>query len=112
MAAATNWLFNFLIAEITPIGIDNIGWRYYLVYLCICISATVTFFFFFPETRGRSLEEIDEIFLQSKSVFDPVRVAKELPSHISEAATIADDEKATEGRMEVAKDDENVDRLC
>ena len=107
MAAATNWLFNFLIAEVTPIGINNIGWRYYLVYLCICVSAVITFFFFFPETRGRSLEEIDEIFIQSRSIFDPVRVAKELPSHIDEVATVAEDEKATEDRAE-----KYVERIC
>lgn len=36
-------------------------------------------YFFYPETAGRSLEEIDEIFAASKTVFDPVRVAKTLP---------------------------------
>lgn len=37
-----------------------------------------------PETAGRTLEEIDEIFTKSKSIFDPVRVAKELPrQHLS-----------------------------
>ena len=28
---------------------------------------------------SRSLEEIDEIFAKSKSIFDPVRVSKNLP---------------------------------
>ena len=28
---------------------------------------------------GRSLEEIDEIFAESHSIFDPVKVAKKLP---------------------------------
>ena len=38
-----------------------------------------------PETAGRSLEEIDEIFTASKNIFDPVRVAKNLPKqHLSE----------------------------
>lgn len=32
-----------------------------------------------PETAGRSLEEIDEIFTASKSILDPVRIAKTLP---------------------------------
>jgi MFS family permease len=27
MSAATNWLFNFLIAEVTPIGFRTIGWK-------------------------------------------------------------------------------------
>ena len=36
-------------------------------------------YFFFPETAGRSLEEIDEIFAASKNAFDPVKVAQRLP---------------------------------
>jgi hypothetical protein len=35
--------------------------------------------YFFPETNGRSLEEIDEIFVQSRSIFDPPRLARSLP---------------------------------
>ena len=31
------------------------------------------------ETAGRSLEEIDAIFAESKSIFDPPRVARRLP---------------------------------
>ena len=36
-------------------------------------------YFFFPETTGRSLEEVDEIFLQSTSIFDTVKVSLQLP---------------------------------
>jgi hypothetical protein len=28
MGAATSWLFNFMVAEVTPIAFANIGWRY------------------------------------------------------------------------------------
>ena len=95
MAAAANWLFNFLIAEVTPIGFDTIKWRYYLVYVCINFAAGLIFYFLFPETRGRSLEEIDEIFIQSKNIFDTVRVARDMPPHLDVIATIEDEEKAT-----------------
>lgn len=33
MSSAMNWLFNFLVAEVTPIAFDSIGWKYYLVSL-------------------------------------------------------------------------------
>lgn len=39
-------------------------------------------FFFWPETAGRTLEEVDNIFLESKTIFDPVRVAKRMPRNI------------------------------
>ncbi|KAJ5131781.1 hypothetical protein N7448_005939 [Penicillium atrosanguineum] len=77
--AASSWLFNFMVAEVTPVAFDNIGWRYNIVYAATSAAGCVVIFLFYPETRGRSLEEIDEIFLRSKTIFDPVRVAKQLP---------------------------------
>lgn len=77
--ACTNWLFNFLVAEVTPVAESNLGWKYYIVYACISAFAFVVFYFFYPETKGRTLEEINEIFIRSKSIFDPVKVEKNLP---------------------------------
>ncbi|KAL1876057.1 hypothetical protein Plec18167_005318 [Paecilomyces lecythidis] len=94
MSAAANWLFNFLIAEVTPVGFDNIGWKYYLIYASISVVGSIIFYFFYPETKGRSLEEIDDIFLQSTGVFDPVRIAGEMPFHTDVLAVV--DEKATD----------------
>lgn len=88
MGAASCWLFNFMVAEVTPTAFANIKWRYNIVYAAISVASCVMVFLFFPETRGRSLEEIDEIFLQSKSIFDPVRVANKLPVGIDLLETI------------------------
>lgn len=42
-------------------------------------------YFFYPETAGRSLEEIDAIFTESKSIFDTVGVARRMPrTHLAE----------------------------
>lgn len=98
MSASANWLFNFLIAEVTPIAFANIAWKYYLVYACISAFACAVFFFFFPETKGRSLEEIDEIFTQSKSIFDTVRISKEMVFHPDVLATM--DEKEAKEHLE------------
>ena len=45
-------------------------------------------------SKGRSLEEIDEIFLRSESVLDSVRVAKELPMGLDVLDTIEASKKA------------------
>jgi MFS family permease len=87
ISASANWIFNFIIAEVTPTGFDSIGWKYYLIYFCISAAGAIIFILFYPETKGRSLEEIDEIFIQSKSVFDTVRVAKEMPFQLDVLAT-------------------------
>ncbi|CAN6666925.1 hexose transporter Hxt13p [Trichomonascus vanleenenianus] len=82
MSAASNWIFNFLIAMVTPVAFGNIGYKYYIVYACINFSSFWMFYFFYPETKRRTLEEIDAIFIQSKNIFDPVRVARTLPYEI------------------------------
>lgn len=45
-----------------PIGLDNLGWRYYIVFCCILVVITTTCYFYFPETKGYSLEEIAVVF--------------------------------------------------
>ncbi|KAL7929326.1 general substrate transporter [Trichoderma chlorosporum] len=59
MAAAIHWLFGFVIAEVTPVAFANISWRYYIVYVSISAFSSVVFCLFYPETRGRTLEQID-----------------------------------------------------
>ncbi|CAG8898184.1 unnamed protein product [Penicillium egyptiacum] len=100
MAAAANWLFNFVLAEVSPVGFATIHWRYYIVYACISAFACVFFYFFCPETKGRTLEEIDDIFVQSESVFDPVQIAREMPYQTEILAHISDTEK---GRLEATQ---------
>ncbi|KAI3175601.1 hypothetical protein DTO039G3_2759 [Penicillium roqueforti] len=93
MAAAANWLFNFVLAEVSPVGFATIHWRYYIVYACISAFACVFFYLFCPETKGRTLEEIDDIFVQSKSVFDTVQIARETPYQTEILAHVSDTEK-------------------
>ena len=51
-----------MVVEITPIGIDSIGWRFYIIWTVFNFSFVPIVYFFYPETSGRSLEEIDVIF--------------------------------------------------
>jgi sugar porter (SP) family MFS transporter len=78
-ANAMTWLFNFVLVMITPVGFGSIKNRYYIIWAVTnaCIVATV--YFFFPETNGRPLEEMDAIFAESKNIFDPPKVAKVMP---------------------------------
>ncbi|KAL5365780.1 general substrate transporter [Aspergillus floccosus] len=78
VSTATVWVFNFLLAQVTPVGFATINNRYYIIFAVINAAMIPAVFFFFPETKGRSLEEIDEIFAQSKSIFDPPKVARRM----------------------------------
>ncbi|KAJ3735190.1 general substrate transporter, partial [Lentinula guzmanii] len=45
-----------------PIALQNIGWKYYIVYVCWDIFECTMIWFFAVETRGRTLEELNDIF--------------------------------------------------
>ncbi|KAH8169687.1 sugar transporter domain-containing protein [Sarocladium implicatum] len=47
---------------VNPIGLQNLSWKYYIVY-CVWLSIVLaTVFFIFPETKNHSLEEIADVF--------------------------------------------------
>lgn len=51
-----------VLSFVTPIALDAIGWRYYIVFCCVLAVSVVVNWFLLPETKGRSLEEISELF--------------------------------------------------
>jgi len=62
VATSANWAFNFALAYFVPPAFANIKWK---VYLMFAIFLTAMFFhvlFLFPETAGKPLEEVIEIF--------------------------------------------------
>jgi SP family sugar:H+ symporter-like MFS transporter len=64
MAASlmTQWLFNFVIAKITPLMLDNITYGTFLLFGSLCIVMGVWTVFCVPETKGVRLESIGELF--------------------------------------------------
>ncbi|PKY05769.1 general substrate transporter [Aspergillus campestris IBT 28561] len=80
ISTCTNWTFNFLIVMVTPIMIRDISWGTYLFFGAINASFVPFIYFLYPETAGRSLEEIDLIFAKGYlEKMSYVRAAKELP---------------------------------
>ncbi|KAJ5289603.1 ankyrin [Penicillium atrosanguineum] len=47
---------------VNPIALAAIAWRYYIVFIAVLLVFGVTAFFFYPETKGYSLEQIAVIF--------------------------------------------------
>ncbi|OJJ95040.1 hypothetical protein ASPACDRAFT_127506 [Aspergillus aculeatus ATCC 16872] len=47
---------------VNPIALDAIEWRYYIVFIAVLVVFGVTAYFWYPETKGYSLEEIAVIF--------------------------------------------------
>lgn len=80
VSTCSNWLFNFTVVMITPVMIEHISWRTYLFFAVMNAVFIPPMIFFYPETAGRSLEEIDLIFAKGYCEnMSYVRAAKELP---------------------------------
>ncbi|ETN42632.1 uncharacterized protein HMPREF1541_01789 [Cyphellophora europaea CBS 101466] len=59
---ATNWIFNFLVVEITPYGIQSLHWKFYIIWTVFNAAFVPMVYFLYPETAGRSLEDIDDYY--------------------------------------------------
>ncbi|KAL4921117.1 major facilitator superfamily domain-containing protein [Aspergillus aurantiobrunneus] len=62
VATATNWITNFAIVEINPIGIQNIGWRFWIVWTVLNAVFLPIIYSLYPETANRTLEDIDSYY--------------------------------------------------
>ncbi|RGP71941.1 mfs sp sugar:h+ symporter [Fusarium sporotrichioides] len=84
IATATNWLFNFLIGFFTRFITDAIDYYYGLVYAGCCAALVAIVFFFVIESKDRSLEEIDTMYVQK---VNPITSSKWVGhNHASKAA--------------------------
>ncbi|KAE8396054.1 general substrate transporter [Aspergillus alliaceus] len=80
ISTCNNWLFNFTVVMITPVMVEHIGWGTYLFFAAWNAVFIPIIWFFYPETAGRSLEEIDLIFAKGYvEKMNYVRASKELP---------------------------------
>lgn len=66
LATASNWIFTFLVVEITPISISSIQWRTYIYFAIFNFCFIPLIWFFYPETRNLSLEQVDKLFTGEK----------------------------------------------
>ncbi|KAJ3759323.1 general substrate transporter [Lentinula raphanica] len=59
LASASQWLWNFVISKQTPIMKTELGYKLFLMFASLNIGALAVFSILIPETKGRSLEEMD-----------------------------------------------------
>ncbi|OJJ29685.1 hypothetical protein ASPWEDRAFT_294655 [Aspergillus wentii DTO 134E9] len=70
LSTCSIWLNNFIIGLITPPLVQNTGYGAYTFFAVFCILSFVWVFFFVPETKGRTLENMDEVFKDNSSSED------------------------------------------
>lgn len=87
VSTACNWIFNYMIVQITPIAISSIGYKTYIIFAVlngespVSLASAMLFhvtdrgtacwvpiiYLFFPETKGLELEDVDRLFAKEGS---------------------------------------------
>lgn len=62
LASIGNWLFNFAIGLFLPSAFQNISWKLFIIFGVLCFGAAAQAFVSYPETAGKTLEEIEQSF--------------------------------------------------
>ncbi|PIG89912.1 MFS monosaccharide transporter [Aspergillus arachidicola] len=62
ITTSATWMCNFIIGLITPDMLESITWGTYIFFAAFCLLALAFTFFCIPETRGKTLEDMDLIF--------------------------------------------------
>ncbi|KAJ5894017.1 hypothetical protein N7495_005708 [Penicillium taxi] len=61
-AAASNWLWNFLVSRFTPQMFASMGYGVFFFFASLMLCSMVFVFFLIPETKGIPLESMDALF--------------------------------------------------
>ncbi|KAF5377116.1 hypothetical protein D9757_008789 [Collybiopsis confluens] len=77
LGSATNWIWNFLLSFFSPKIANDIGPLILLIFFGMLVVAFFYVYFFIPETRGLTLEEVDEMY---RSGIKPWNSTKFVPS--------------------------------
>ncbi|RLL92915.1 hypothetical protein CFD26_100071 [Aspergillus turcosus] len=62
LATATNWSLNLVFAQCSPVALTTLQYRYFYCFVAFNWAAAVIVWAFYPETAGKSLEEVGEVF--------------------------------------------------
>ncbi|KAL0944580.1 MFS sugar transporter [Colletotrichum truncatum] len=95
-------LASFFTTFVNPIGIENSSWRYLISYCCWLAFEVVFVYFMFPETAGRTLEELAFMF-EDKALADQAAGAVEKVIHHEDTDPVGERKTGT-GQTEVVED--------
>lgn len=64
LAAAADFIGNWIVVQVTPVGLAKMGWKFFLVWAGLNLVSAVVVWMFYPETGGLVLEAVDHVFTQ------------------------------------------------
>lgn len=69
LSVATNYFTNFWLGLYIPSALNSASWKLYFIFAGINFTAAIIGFLFFPETTGKSLEELDLLFTTERTIW-------------------------------------------
>jgi len=76
ITTSATWMCNFIIGLVTPDMLETLGWGTYIFFAAFCLIAFFFTYFFVPETKGKSLEEMDAVFGDTAAHEEKARLAE------------------------------------
>lgn len=76
ITTSATWMCNFIIGLVTPDMLEKLGWGTYIFFAAFCLLALGFTYFFVPETRGKSLEDMDMVFGDTAAHEEKARLAE------------------------------------
>ncbi|EAA26741.1 general substrate transporter [Neurospora crassa] len=105
LSTASNWLWNCIIAVITPYMVDedkgNLGPKVFYIWGGLCTCCFIYAYLLVPETKGLTLEQVDQMLSESTP-----RTSTKWKPHTTYAAEMGMTEKTVAGHAENRSDSE------
>ncbi|PSN72001.1 general substrate transporter [Corynespora cassiicola Philippines] len=64
ISVSSHWMWNFFVVMITPVLINRLDWKTYLIFMSTNLVFVPIIYFYYPETSNMSLEAIDSLFIK------------------------------------------------
>ncbi|KAJ5210777.1 Major facilitator superfamily domain general substrate transporter [Penicillium cf. griseofulvum] len=74
ITTSATWMCNFIIGLVTPDMLESITYGTYIFFAAFCLLAFAFTFFCIPETRGKTLEDMDLIFGDTAAHEEKIRI--------------------------------------
>ncbi len=82
LTTAANWAANCVVSFLVPVLLESITYGTYLIFGIFCVIMGIIIYLFYPETKGKSLEDMDLVFGRSVFAVKPFGKKKKLNTRI------------------------------
>ncbi|KAF3916426.1 hypothetical protein ABW21_db0208085 [Orbilia brochopaga] len=103
IAASGSSIGSVIVTQIWPVGIHNIGSKTYYIFFAFNAVSVLLIYLYYPETKGKSLEELDALFVK-KETFRSVEETE------SAQPLVQENEEEDDDQVRVTADEDEEDR--